>query len=142
MQRLNQLWQLVNAAGAVRDLAQQTRTYYFAVTHPVTFYLRIEDAEVIVVRWSRPMIELTTRMQGAFGWRLLTDQDENGVYVAAKRRHVVGGFASARLQVYLPLDTYGIFRLSRCDLRMVSVDGTIDYPPQVDDTVLQLESGE
>lgn len=37
MQQLNNLFQIVNAAATVREIAQNARTYHFAVTPPVTF---------------------------------------------------------------------------------------------------------
>lgn len=129
MQRLNSVWQIVNAASTVRDLAQATRTYHFAVTPPVTFYLRAENAEVRVIRWTRPIIEVTTRLQAPFGWRVAAEQDEAGVYVAAARRAVVGGLASARFEVRIPQETYLVLRLENGVLHLENVNGTLHLDP-------------
>ena len=51
MHHLNTLWQLVNAASTVTELARQSQTYRFGVREPITFYLRAESAVVQVVRW-------------------------------------------------------------------------------------------
>lgn len=141
MQNINRLWQIVNAASTVRDLTQQSRTYHYAVTEPLTFYLRLEDATLQVVRWSRPLIELTIKMQGAFGWRMLADQDDAGVYVAAKRRSVVGGMSTAMFEVRLPFDTYVMLQLDRCTLNLNNISGEVRLPPPDEDDTLYLTSG-
>lgn len=131
MQRLNSLWQIVNAASTVRDITQVTRAYHFAVTLPTTFYLRAERADVRVIRWSRPIIEITTRLQAPFGWRIAAEQDEAGVYMAAARRAVVGGFASARFEVRVPQETYLVLNLEDGTLRLDNINGTLHLnPPQ------------
>jgi len=142
MQQLNRLWQVVNAASTVRDIAQQSKTYHFAAGDPITFYLRTESADVRILRWQRPLIEMTITMQGAFGWRVLTEQDDAGIYVAAKRRPLVGELAGGTFEVYLPYDTYVILKLNRCNLTINNIHGEIRLPPTVDDAPLQLESGE
>jgi hypothetical protein len=139
MQQLNRLWQVVNAASTVRDLAQQSKTYHFAAGEPITFYLRTENADVRIIRWQRPLIEMTITMQGAFGWRVLTEQDEAGIYVAAKRRNLVGSVAGGAFEVYVPQDTYVILKLARCNLTVNSVHGEMHLPPNAP---LKLESSE
>lgn len=129
MQKLNALWQLASAASAVRDMTQHTRTYHFAVKGAVTFYLRAENADVTVFRWARPMIEVTARLQGAFGWRILTDQDDAGVYIAAGRRAVVGGFSSARFEICVPHDTYLVLNLTGSSLTLQHLEGTLHVAP-------------
>ncbi len=129
MQRLNSLWQVVNAASTVKDIAQTTKTYHFAVKEPTTFYLRAESTHVRIIRWSRPMIEVTTRLQGAFGWRVAAEQDEAGVYMAAKRRAVVGGLSSARFEVRVPVSTYLVLHLEQSALHLENINGTLHIPP-------------
>jgi hypothetical protein len=141
MQKLNTLWQIVNAASTVRDIAQHTRSYNFAVSGPVTFYLRTENADVYVFRWARPMIEVMTKLHGAFGWEVAADQDEAGVYVAARRRSVVGGLSSARFEVRVPADTYLILNLQGGSLNLGSIDGTLHIPPPGEDGVTTLGGG-
>jgi hypothetical protein len=85
MQKLNTLWQLVNAAfvnaaSSVRDITHHTKTYYFGVNGQITFYLQAENAEVNIKRWMRPQIEVTVKLQASFGWRIAAEQDDAGVY--------------------------------------------------------------
>ncbi|MFW5709031.1 MAG: hypothetical protein ACOCX5_02305 [Chloroflexota bacterium] len=142
MQKLNRLWQLANAAAMIRDMTQHSRTYHYAAASPITFYLRAEQATIQVIRWSRPLIELTTNLQNAFGWRLVDDQDEAGVYVAIKRRPVVGSVAAATFEIRLPMDTYVLLRLENCSLQVSGMTGEIELPPPGgSNTVLALNAG-
>lgn len=128
MQHLNTLWQMVGAVSSVKDIAQQVKTYQFAVQGEVTFYLRTAQSTVQITRWSRPFIEVKTILQASFGWRIATDQDNAGVYIAAKRRSVVGGLSSATFQVYVPKNTHLMLKLEQCTLQLNNADGTIEIP--------------
>lgn len=133
MQTLNTLWQAVSAVSSIRDIARHDRTYYFAVQSPsVTFYLAADNATVQIIRWARPLIEVSTSLQGAFGWRIATEQDEAGVYMAAKRRNVFGGLSSARFEARVPHDTYLMLRLESGAVFMDNVTGLLKIPPQQD----------
>lgn len=131
MQHLGKMWQLVNAAGAVRDLTRHTKTYFFATPQPITFYLQTEEAVIQINRWARPMVEVTVKLQGSFGWRVLTDQDEVGVYMVAKRRAVVGSFSSALFEAYLPYTANVILQTQNCDLQINNLNGELQLPPLV-----------
>lgn len=134
MQKLNTLWRLASAASTVREIAQHTRSYQFAVREPITFYLRADNAHVSFVRWNRPLVEITTRLQAPFGWRIMTDQDDAGVYFAAGRRAVVGGLSSARFDVLLPHNAYIVLNLSGGSCVLQQVDGTLHIDPPTTDT--------
>lgn len=138
MQNLNRLWQLAGAAASVRDtvrdLTHQQRVDHFSlIRQPVTFYLQTEAASLTIIRWHEPRIELHTRLQASFGWRVATDQDEAGVYVVAKRRAVVGtlsgGLAAATFVIRVPVDTYLILKLDDCELIQTHLSGTLHLPP-------------
>lgn len=129
MQHLNTLWQAVNAASTVTDLARQSQTFYFGVHRPVTFYLQAEGAEVKITRWTQPKIEVVALLQAPFGWRLATDQDDAGVYVVAKRRPVVGGLARATFSILVPTETYLMLKLVDGRVTLDHVDGELHVPP-------------
>ncbi|MEO8607069.1 MAG: hypothetical protein ABI690_04275 [Chloroflexota bacterium] len=129
MQHLNTLWQAVNVASSVTELARQSQTFHFNVNGAVTFYLQAESAEVRVTRWNEPKIEVMAQVQAAFGWRMETDQDEAGVYVVARRRLVVGTLSSAVFSVLVPQSAYLILKLSDGRVTLNHVDGTIQVPP-------------
>jgi post-segregation antitoxin (ccd killing protein) len=129
MQHLNTLWQAVNVASSVTELARQSQTYHFNVSGAVTFYLQAESAAVRVTRWNEPKVEVTAQLQAAFGWRVATDQDDAGVYVVARRRPVVGTLSSALFSVLVPLDAYLIFKLADGRVTLNHIDGTLQVPP-------------
>jgi hypothetical protein len=139
MQHLNMLWQFVNAASTVSELARQSQTYRFGVMGPITLYLRAENAVVQVSRWQQPMVEISAQLQAAFGWRIVTDQDEAGVYFVAKRRMVVGGLSRAVFRVNVPWDTYLLLNLRNGHVLLEDVDGTLNITPQ--DHAGQVEIG-
>ncbi|GAB4525039.1 MAG: hypothetical protein OHK0046_40390 [Anaerolineae bacterium] len=129
MQRLNTLWQLASAASTVRDMAQHTRVYTFAAAKDSTFYVQAENTVLEIRRWHKPMIEVKVTLQAPFGWRVVTDFDDAGVYLVAKRRAVVGGLSSAKMAVYLPHDTYLILKLMEGTLMLDNINGTLEIPP-------------
>ena len=139
MQRITRLWQIVNAANTLRDMAQKTKTYYFAIQPNMTFYLHIAGAEVELIRWERPMIEMTVRLDGVFGWKIAVDQDEAGVYVAARRRPVIGEIAYGRFEIRCPRETYNIFRLEDCKLTLNDVTREFHLPSPKEGNQLLLD---
>ncbi len=128
MQQLNSLWHL-----AASTVAQDTKTHAFMVQSPTTLYMQAENAHVQIKRWARPKIEITSKLQVGFGWRVLTDQDEAGVYMVARRRGVIGGLSSARFEIHIPKETYLILKLSGCILTLNDVNSTVKIPPIDDD---------
>lgn len=129
MQNLNTLWQVLNAANSVRELSTSTQTYRFGVTAATTFYLQAEGVAVEITRWAQPMIEVTMRLQAAFGWRVASDQDEAGVYVVARRRTLVGGLSGGSFEVFVPYNTYLILKLTDGRVQLENVNGTLNLPP-------------
>lgn len=142
MQRLNTLWRITEAASTVRDIAQHTKTYHFAVNNPITFYLRAENAAVTIIRWDRPAIEVTVTFQGVFGWRIMTEQDEAGVYIATGRRPVVGGLSSAKFVIRVPNTTYLVLKLLDSDLILQGVDETVRLEPPDPGTQIILDGSD
>lgn len=135
---LNTLWQVANAASSVMDFTRQNQTYTFAVHPAVTVYLRAEQATVRVVRWEQPRVDVFIQLQAAFGWRVATDQNDDGVYVVAKRRMLVGGFSRATFTLTLPHDAYLILKLTESSLLINDINGELHVPPQAAGAVLQL----
>lgn len=129
MQHLETLWKLVSAAASVRDMAQTTRTYQFAVTSPLTFYLHVEYAAVSIMRWQKPEIQAKVTLQAGFGWRVATDQDNAGVYVVAKRRSVVGSIARAKFAIAVPHETHLALKLEHSHLEFQDLNHTLHIPP-------------
>ena len=127
--RLNTLWQAVSVAADLRDMTRTRRTYVFPVPEPVTFFLRAENADVRIMRWDAPRIEVRTLLERSFGWRVATDQDEAGVYVVAHRRKLVGEFSSALFEVVVPHETHLLLKLADGRVSLAHVNGTLHVPP-------------
>lgn len=128
MQHLDTLWKVLNSASTVRDLAQETRVYEFAVAAPTTFYLHTEQAQVQITRWSQPRIRIRATLQAGFGWRMRTDQDEAGVYLVARRRMVIGGIARARFDIHVPDVTHLALKLTDSRLTLDGLSHTLHIP--------------
>ena len=137
---LNTLWQVVNAASTVADFARQSQTYTFPISGPVTVYLQAEQAEIRLVRWGQPKVDVFVQLQAAFGWRIATDQNADGVYVVAKRRMLVGSMSRATFTLTIPHDAYLILKLHESTLLIADVNGTMHVPPKDAKGQLQLSS--
>lgn len=114
MQQLDQLWKLISIAGQMRDFAQESRSYRFAVGSPVTFYLHVEHSHVLLATHNVPEILVDASFQAGFGWRAQAEQDAAGVYFVARRRPLLGNMSRATLHVTTPPGTYIVLRLEHC----------------------------
>ncbi len=131
MENLSNLWQLVNTASALTEVARKAQTFTFMVGADITFYLQLEYATVRITRWMQPKVELALQLRAPFGWRVATDQDDAGVYVVARRRAALRSLAAATLHAHVPYDTHLLLRLEACDLRLDGMSGTLEIaaPP-------------
>ncbi len=134
--KLNALWRAVELAAELRELPRDRRTLVFNTQGPITFYLRAENADVRIVRWNRPRVEVSLRLEAAFGWRLMADQDEAGVYVVAHRRRMLGKLSSAAFSIIVPDDAYLALRLQDGRVALEHVTGTLEIPPSTEQVPL------
>src|SRR5579871_2650184 len=125
MQRLNTLSQIMSAASTVADIARSAQTYNFHVGSGVTCYVHVADAEVTIARHAEPQVEIQSKLQAPFGWRVAAEQDEAGVYFVALRRAIVGSVASASFVVTVPQDAHLVLKLERARLSLDNVTGEI-----------------
>jgi hypothetical protein len=137
---LNTLWQVVNAASTVADFTRQSQTYTFPVGPSISVYLRAEQAEIRLVRWDQPKVDVFVQLQVAFGWRIATDQDADGVYIVAKRKMLLGRASRAKFTLTVPHDAYLILNLHQSSLLITDVNGTLHLPPKDDQSQLLLPS--
>ena len=136
--RLNTLWQAVSMATDLREITRDRRTYMFHVPESITFFLRAENADVRIMRWDVPRVEVRTLLEGAFGWRVATDQDEAGVYVVAHRRRLVGDFSSALFDVVVPREMHLVLKLDDGRVTMEHVNGILHVPPPHEERIEHL----
>lgn len=135
---LNKLWQAVNVATELREKTRTRRTYVFNTHGPITFYLRAEKADVRVVRWNLPKVEVSLLLEAAFGWRMVAEQDDAGVYVVAHRRRMLGNFSSAMFSVVLPNDAHLALKLDDGRVTLDHIDGLLEIPPPEGDVYPRL----
>lgn len=129
--RLTSLWNTVNnatgTASQLLEITHRSHTYHFNVLpdFPLTFYVQTEKAEVRIFRWNRPQIELTIKLQMPFGWRVATEQDDAGVYVAARRKPVVGRLSTGLFEAFVPEHTYLVLKCAESGVYLGNVEGTL-----------------
>ena len=132
MQHLGTLWNVVNTASHVVEMARASETFRFPMTGTdgaTTVYLHTAHAEVRVTRWDEPQVEITAHLQAPFAWRIETDQDDAGVYFVAHRRPVVGTLAGAVFHIHAPRQAYLALKLEEGRLSLDGVTGTYHVPP-------------
>lgn len=136
MDNLRQLWQLANTASVLAEVARKAHTYSFITTTPITFYMQAEAVQVRIRRWDQPRVEVGVQLRVPMAWRVVTEQDDAGVYCVARRRPVVGGWAGAKFTVSVPTDTYLMLKLTECDLAIDGYSGTMELPPIHDQRIV------
>lgn len=117
---------LKTASEVVPKIAQDEHHQVFEVAPPVTVYIYASHARVIVRRAAEPQVRLDADLRGAFGWQLVTDQDEAGVYIVAKRKPVVGALSSASFTLTIPSDTRLLVELTPGALALEDLDGKVE----------------
>jgi hypothetical protein len=117
---------LKTASEVVPKIAQDEYHHVFEVLPPVTVYIYASHARVTVRRATEPQVRLDADLRGAFGWQLVTDQDDAGVYIVAKRKPVVGALSSAAFTLSVPAETRLLVELTPGALLLEDLDGKLD----------------
>ncbi|MDZ4765433.1 MAG: hypothetical protein SGI73_12850 [Chloroflexota bacterium] len=146
MQTLDRLSKLVgvasSAASAVTDAVRRGEQLRFTVSAGAALYLHAEHADVSVTRTAAtsanaPLtITIDARWQPPFAWRLVTEQDDAGIYIVAMRHRVAkwmgsvtGGLTTMRLDVSAPLGVAILLRLEGARVTLDNMSGVIELPP-------------
>ncbi len=116
------------AAGVLPISAQQAYTQVFNAQPPLTVYVNASHCRVTVQRHDAPKVILEASMVRAFGLTFVTDQDDAGVYIVAKRKPVTGAFSRADFSITVPVDCHLVFRLTPGDVVLHNIDGTLELP--------------
>jgi hypothetical protein len=131
MQHLNTLSQLVSAASTVAELARSAQTYSFGVFGSMTCYVHVAGGEVRIARHALPVVEIASKVQAPWGWRIAAEQDAAGVYFVALRRPVIGVMAAAVFSVTVPTDAHLVLKLEHARLSLENVDGLLELSPNI-----------
>ncbi|GAB4420885.1 MAG: hypothetical protein Kow00106_17610 [Anaerolineae bacterium] len=113
---------LESAAGAVPK-GEQAFVQVFPVTAPLTVYVRASHCHVTVRQHQLSRVELNASLGRAFGVDLMTEQDDAGIYIVARRKPVVGTVARLDLTLTLPPAVRLAFHLTPGDITFAGVDG-------------------
>ncbi|MBN2303030.1 MAG: hypothetical protein JXQ72_01045 [Anaerolineae bacterium] len=120
------------ALGAAADTlpftASTAYTQVFNVKSPVTVYVRGSHCRVTVQRDDISQVILEATMARAFGLEFVTDQDDAGVYIVARRKPVTGKLARAEFTITAPHDSHLVFNLTPGDVILHHIDGMLELP--------------
>lgn len=111
---------------------QQSLTHVFTVKPGHTVYVRASHCRVLVQRHAEPRVSIQSTMVRSFGLELAAEQDDNGVYVVARRKPVVGQVAGIELTLTVPDDCHLAFNLTPGDVVLRGIDGVIELPARPD----------
>jgi hypothetical protein len=110
---------------------------YFEIALPSTVYVRASQCEVTVHHRAGTRVELAANLRASFGWELVAEQDEAGIYIVAKRKPIVGRMSTARFTLTVPPEVNLVFDLTPGAVKLASINGKITLPgnPMVTDIV-------
>ena len=130
MRHVNSLRKALGLIAAARDITVDTKLYQWEIRAPNTLYLEAEHADIDLLHIGGEHILAQVRMRAALSWKLVTDQDDAGVYIVAKRKPLIGSIGRARFQIEVPDGIHISLKLRNCQLCLRDVDSTFDFPPQ------------
>ncbi len=117
------------ASEVAPKIANEAHRQIFEVTLPVTVFIHAAHSRVTVRRRAGTHIQLDAALRAAFGWQLVAEQDDAGVYIVARRKRVVGALSSADFTITIPPEARLQVQLNPGALILEDVDGTLDIPP-------------
>ena len=126
---LDSAWKALKLVGAARELAIETRRFNWDVAAGRTFFLQAEYADIHLLIHERHEILAKVELQAGFGWQLLTDQDEAGVYIIARRKALIGSIGRGRFDITLPADVHVSLKLEHCQVCLDDLNTALDLPP-------------
>lgn len=129
MPKLDNIWKAFRIVGAARELAIETRRFNWPVAAGTTFFPQAEYADIHLVAHERPEIQARVELQAGFGWQLVTDQDEAGVYVIARRKALIGSISRAKFEIKLPQQTHVSLKLKNCQVCLAELSTALDLSP-------------
>jgi hypothetical protein len=128
---------VVATAETAAQVTAKSFVQYFTVTLPSTVYVRASQCEVIVRYKSGARVELSANLRASFGWELVAEQDDAGIYVVAKRKPIVGKLSTAHFTLIVPPEINLVFDLTPGAVKFATINGKLTLPgnPMVTDIV-------
>jgi len=116
------------ATNAVPIKSERIYTQVFHVEPPTTVYVRASHCRVTVRHAEDSRVQLEANVQRMFGIEFATDQDEDGVYIIARRKPIVGTVSRTDFTLTVPHNTHLAFNLSPGDVVFEQVSGIAEIP--------------
>lgn len=129
MRLLDNAWKALKLVGAARELAIETRRFNWELAPGNTFFLQAEYADISLRTHHRREVMAKVELQAGFGWQLLTEQDEAGVYIIARRKPLIGSIGRSRFDITVPDDIHISFKLDHCKVCLDDLNTSLDLPP-------------
>ncbi|PJF42278.1 MAG: hypothetical protein CUN50_04795 [Candidatus Thermofonsia Clade 1 bacterium] len=111
------------AAATAKQLHQR-----FKVQPPLTVYVRGSHVSVRVQRAAADSVILDADLHAHFGWEFVTDQDDAGVYIVARRKPLVGALSWATLSLTVPFYAHLALHLTPGSLHLAHLEGKLTLP--------------
>ena len=129
MRMLDNAWKALKLVGAARELAIETRRFNWEVATRTTFFLQAEYADIRLATHGRHQILAKIELQAGFGWQLVTDKDDAGVYIVARRKPLIGSIGRSKFDIALPDDVHISLKLEHCQLCLDDLNTSLDFAP-------------
>ena len=102
-----------------------TKTFIqsFEVSLPTTVYVRASMSEVTLRYKPGNRVEVSANLRASFGWELVAEQDDAGIYIVAKRKPLVGQLSSANFDLSVPPGANLMFNLTPGTVRVMNING-------------------
>lgn len=102
-----------------------TKTFIqsFEVNLPTTVYVRASMSEITLRYRPGNRVEVAADLRASFGWELMAEQDDAGVYIVAKRKPLVGQLSSANFDLSVPPGINLMFNLTPGSVRVMNING-------------------
>ncbi len=130
MRNLSKLRGALDLLGSIRDLTVVSRQYQWEVQTPSSFYLEAEYAEINLARADNNHLHVSVKLRASMSWKLVTERDDAGVYIVAKRKPLIGNIGRARLHVRVPHGVHISLQLQCCVLCLDELVSRYDLPPE------------
>ncbi len=101
----------------------------FKVDAPVTIFVRATKCKVTVQYHELEQVELHAHLYNAFGLQFVTEQDDAGVYIVAKRRRFLGWISRAEFVLRVPAYANLAFNVTPGTVQLEHVNGVVNISP-------------
>ncbi len=109
--------------------SSQSHLRVFKVEAPVTVFVRGTKCKVTVQYHEVEQVELHAHLVWAFGLKFVTEQDEAGVYIVAKRRRFWGWISRAEFVLRVPAYANLAFSVTPGTVNLENVTGVVNISP-------------